>query len=96
MKEANGYREVYEALLSSDRLVHPGASRTSPLIWHIMGRNTSRPWDASSFVQEVTLPDVSSALSDREKTVFVEWIDMGAAWDHEEAPQEEPGAGERE
>jgi len=41
----------YESLLAAEKqsgygkYVHPGRARTSPLIWHIFGRNTSRPWD---------------------------------------------------
>ena len=49
------FNQAYQNLLltrdSTDRstfaglYVHPGEARTSPLIWHLFGRNTSRPWD---------------------------------------------------
>jgi Tol biopolymer transport system component len=64
------------------KFVHPGRARTSPLVWHIMGRNTSRPWDSvSGIVEAPPLPLTSpSVLSPLEKRVIIEWIDMGARW----------------
>ncbi len=64
------------------KFVHPGRARTSPLVWHIMGRNTSRPWDpVSSRAQSPPMPFSSpSIMSPLEKRVIIEWIDMGARW----------------
>jgi hypothetical protein len=89
---ANGkayFNRSYESLLAAGsrpgygKYVHPGKARTSPLIWHIFGRNTSRPWD-NTFSQENIAqmpPKQHKALTEDEKRTFVEWIDMGALWD---------------
>ena len=82
-------KRSYESLLAIEsqtgdrKYVHPGRARTSPLIWHIFGRNTSRPWDNTFSQQKVPLmpPDGDQALTKDEKRIFVEWIDMGALWD---------------
>ncbi|MGO9111882.1 MAG: hypothetical protein ACLP9L_21865 [Thermoguttaceae bacterium] len=85
--------QVYEQLLASaeasasqsadGKYVHPGRARTSPLAWHILGQNTSKPWDAAAR-QRAWKPIPSSAkisLTEDDKQAFVEWIDAGAAWD---------------
>ncbi len=63
-----------------NRYVIPGQARTSPLIWHIFGRNTSRPWDRAVPGAKVKIMPLSGAslLSGEEKRTFVEWIDLGA------------------
>ena len=64
--------------------VHPGQARTSPLIWRLFGRNTSRPWDAGD---EPTKPigkcppESAQPLTDDERLTFIEWVDLGGAWD---------------
>jgi len=67
--------------LESGRYVDPGRARTSPLIWHIFGRNTCRPWDETFSPQSATVdqmpPAGSATLTDDERRTFVEWIDMG-------------------
>jgi len=83
------FNHSYESLLAEGnrpgrgKYVHPGRARTSPLIWHIFGRNTSRPWDKTFLKERVPLmpPDGSQALTEDERRTFVEWIDMGALWD---------------
>lgn len=62
------------------KYIHPGRARTSPLIWHIFGRNTSRPWDGTSSQQNLPQmpPNHDQTLTPEEKRTFVEWIDMGA------------------
>jgi Tol biopolymer transport system component len=77
---------IYKNLLTAGscpghgKYIHPGRARTSPLIWHIFGRNTSRPWDDTFSKQKVLLmpPAEGQALTTDEKRTFVEWIDMGA------------------
>jgi hypothetical protein len=88
---AASFHRDYETLLAADesggesqyRYVHPGRARTSPLIWHLFGRNTSRPWDPAASPGEVKPipPGKSEPLSPDERRTFVEWIDMGALWD---------------
>jgi hypothetical protein len=70
--------------------VHPGRARTSPVIWHLHGRNTSRPWDTEA-VEKPAKPipaDRSVELTEDEKRAFAEWIDMGALWDGDPGPDE--------
>jgi len=94
-------RSVYETLLAAQgegkpregygKYVHPGRARTSPLVWHLLGRNTSSPWDGASAKLPVKpispapssagqSPGPSEAPSERENEVFVTWIDLGAPW----------------
>jgi hypothetical protein len=68
--------------VSGRAYVTPGKARTSSLIWHIIGRNTSRPWDRILFEAKAKMMPLSSApsLNEIEKRTFIEWIDMGAPW----------------
>jgi hypothetical protein len=89
------FSRAYESLLAAHnpagerrsafgRYVHAGQARTSPLIWHLFGRNTSRPWDLaarSSSPAKRMPPGGAQALTEDEKRTFVEWIDTGALWD---------------
>jgi hypothetical protein len=65
------------------KYVHPGSARTSPLVWNLMGRNTSRPWDGN--VESATVkqmpPEGAEPLGDEQKRTLMEWIDLGAAWE---------------
>jgi Tol biopolymer transport system component len=91
--------QSYESLLAAEKktgygkYVHLGRARTSPLIWHIFGRNTSRPWDNTFSQQKVPQmpPDRYQTLTTDEKRTFVEWIDMGALWDGIPGPDNLPG-----
>ena len=80
------FSAAYEVLMATNprtgefRYVTPGAARTSPLVWAVFGRNTSRPWDhpAPGAAARRMPPADSSALSAEEKRALVEWIDLGA------------------
>jgi hypothetical protein len=65
------------------KYVHPGRARTSPLVWHLFGRNTSRPWDGPAAGRPVKPmpPDDAEPLTESERRTLVEWIDLGALWD---------------
>jgi len=66
------------------KYVHPGQARTSPLIWRLFGRNTSRPWDAAYSPKQslpICPPAGADPLTDDEKLILIEWIDLGAHWD---------------
>lgn len=69
----------------SRRYVTPGKARTSPLIWHLFGRNLARPWDGRVADQKATpipnVPDEVEPLTELERRTFAEWVDMGALWD---------------
>ena len=86
-------RRLYEVLLGPDpaggegtpwgRYVHPGRARTSPLVWHMFGRNTSRPWDGAWGQRQAKPIDPGrlEPLSESERRMFVEWIDLGAVFE---------------
>ena len=58
--------------------VHPGEARTSPLIWHVTGERTSRPWDAvPAHPTRIPVGGTPLLTSDQIR-VLVEWIDLGA------------------
>ncbi len=88
----------YENLLSSKqadnpgrlwggRYVTPGRARTSPLIWHLLGRNASQPWDSPVPSRKFKpMPSAGKGLlSEDELRTFAEWIDTGAHWDNRSA-----------
>ena len=56
------------------------AARTSPLVWHLLGRDTSRPWDAAAtrHPSRAIPPECSASLAEEEKRTIIEWIDLGA------------------
>lgn len=105
-------RFAYAALLVADRsggeadpygkYVHPGRARTSPLIWHLFGRNLSRPWDGAAVrpAAKPIPPDRSPPLTAGEQQLLVKWVDLGARWEPiptltavpaDPGPREEPG-----
>ena len=60
----------------------PGA-RTSPLVWHILGQNTSRPWDGpwASRPAKPIPSEPPIVLTQAECQTLIRWIDLGAAFD---------------
>ena len=63
------------------KYVHPGRARTSPLVWHVYGRNTARGWDGAARERPVKpIPPGKEVppLTAQEKRRLVEWIDLGA------------------
>jgi hypothetical protein len=75
---------AYEALLAKNerggyRYVVPGQARTSPLVWMLFGRNTSRPWDPGTPAAVKAMPPAGAPrLTSDEKRAIIEWIDLGA------------------
>jgi Tol biopolymer transport system component len=87
-------RSAYDALLKGKpgphgRYIDPGRARTSPLLWRLLGRNTSRPWDRTwDQTPETAEPHGGrDLLSAEERRTLVEWIDLGALWDGLEAKE---------
>jgi hypothetical protein len=66
---------AYAALL--DGGVRPGEARTSPLVWHLLGRRTDRPWDDVD-AGVTAKPAPERALSRDEILTLIQWIDLGA------------------
>jgi Tol biopolymer transport system component len=98
------FNRAYESLLAAfesrgesqtalGRYVHAGRARTSPLVWHLFGFNTSRSWDLRaggiSKIKPMP-PEGLAALTDDERRAFVEWIDTGALWDVSAAERLQP------
>jgi len=65
--------------LNMAKLVTPGAARTSPLVWRIFGRNTSRLWDGVPDPGAIRPmpPPGSPQLTPEERRTIIEWIDLG-------------------
>jgi len=90
-QEEDAARRAYETLLvglkpASDgrvrgRFVDPGSARTSPVVWHVFGRSTARPWDEPDRTREVKPMGGGHELSAEERQTFIEWIDLGAPWE---------------
>jgi hypothetical protein len=84
---------VYRMLLGSEgqpdtapprgAFVHPGTARTSPLTWHLLNANTSRPWDGewASRPWKPIPPEAPVQVSEAERRTIIEWIDLGAAYE---------------
>lgn len=99
---SDGARAAYRALLGGpgpsgdprERYVEPGAARNSPLVWRLLGRDTSRSWDRDTRPLQEVPRDHVDLLSPEERQVFIEWIDLGAPWDfpRDSAPGSVEGA----
>lgn len=91
---------LYETLLATEaavasggprgKYVDPGRARTSPLVWHLLGRNTSRPWDGAAAERKAKPipPDPAVPLGDADRQAFIQWIDTGAPWQAAPQPSE--------
>ncbi len=56
----------------------PGEARRSRLLWHLLGRNTARPYDPEAGAAAPTpMPAQAGGLSADELRAFIEWIDLG-------------------
>lgn len=95
--EANA-RLAYAALTALDsagserqprgKYVQPGKSRVSPLVWHILGKNASQPWDGDWTARQAK-PIPSGKVeppTEAERQRFIQWIDLGALWESEKQP----------
>jgi hypothetical protein len=83
------FPKAYKALVSTPedgapaldpRYVRPGSARDSSLIWHIFGKRFGRVDSAPTPVPRPMPPE--APLNDSERTLFVEWIDLGAQWNN--------------
>jgi len=67
--------------------VDAGRARTSRLMWHLFGTNTSRPWDRSKTpakannLKPMPPPGKGTPLNDEELRTCVQWIDLGAQYE---------------
>lgn len=64
------------------RYIVPGHARLSPIIWHLAGTNTARPWDGSvASMPAVPMNRQGESYPSESLKSWIEWIDFGAAWD---------------
>ena len=71
------------------KYVDAGRARTSWLIWDLLGRNTSRPWDQDAKLangpprKAKPMPPLGKGLplGDEELRTVIQWIDMGAQFE---------------
>ncbi|MHC4330027.1 MAG: HzsA-related protein, partial [Planctomycetota bacterium] len=87
------FNHAYESLLQAPgnrvgTLVIPGAARHSPLIWWLYGRQLAQTDARNPYKKQPGRMPPRGALSDVEKMLFVEWVDLGAQWDN--IPSEDP------
>ncbi|HOJ59759.1 MAG TPA: hypothetical protein PK878_05700 [bacterium] len=77
---------AYDTLLSpipgrnGEHYVIPGQARESALIWHLMGAKPDNPTPNAPYTSRVTLMPPEQPLAEVERTLFIEWIDLGALW----------------
>jgi hypothetical protein len=70
---------AYQALTAGPApLVEPGRARTSRLVWQLLGRNTSRPWDSTA---QARVPSTPARIAGDDLNTLILWIDLGAAYD---------------
>ncbi len=83
------FSRTYEILLSSPegkemgaggRYVKPGSARESPLIWHLFGERLDKREAGSGTASSPALMPPKAPLSDAERKLFIEWVDLGAQW----------------
>jgi len=61
-----------------DRYLIPGEARRSRLLWHLLGRNTARPYDPEAGAPApAPMPAWTGVLSADEVRAFIDWIDLG-------------------
>lgn len=103
-------RQAYERLTApaappaSDALSWPvagkyvdaGRARTSWLVWQLVGRGTSRPWDrleepAAAARKLTPMPHLArgTALTAEEIRTVIQWIDLGAQYEAVKSPMED-------
>jgi len=92
-----GLSRVYEVLLSPEeggaegitgRYIKPGSARESPLVWHLFGKRLDEAGNPSAVESSFKLMPPDGPLSDSERKLFVEWIDLGAQFINRPAPED--------
>ena len=59
--------------------VTAGEARRSPLVWHVLGRSTVRPWDPeAASARPKPMPAGATSLTPAQVKALIEWIDVGA------------------
>ncbi|NOZ20929.1 MAG: hypothetical protein GXP25_07540 [Planctomycetes bacterium] len=90
------FNQAYESLLQAGKyrvgkLVIPSAARHSPLIWRIYGKQLAFADRRCCYKGPMTQMPPNKPLTEAEKRLFVEWVDIGAQWDNIPAEDDLPG-----
>lgn len=94
------FNRAYENLLQplpgkplslGGKYVHPGSARNSPLIWLLYGQQIGEQYKNAPYTKSVQEMAHDKFLTDTEKRIFVEWIDLGAQWDNIPGPDDYAG-----
>ena len=92
------FNHAYESLLQAPTgrtrvgtLVISGAAKYSPLIWRLYGKQLAFTDERNPYKKKCNLMPPKKPLSDAEKKLFVEWVDLGAQWDNIPGEDKLPG-----
>ena len=92
------FNHAYESLLQAPTgrtrvgtLVISGAAKYSPLIWRLYGKQLTFTDERNPYRNKCSLMPPKKPLSDAEKKLFVEWVDLGAQWDNIPGEDKLPG-----
>jgi len=92
------FNRAYESLLANThgvslmgRLVEPGTARHSPLIWRLYDKQLGLSDPHVNYHWPEKPTPHKPFLTDAERKLFVEWVDIGAQWDNIPGDDEFPG-----
>lgn len=68
------------------RRVHPGDSRSSPLLWMLYGRPLAPQYQPAPFDRPLGSPHPGPMLPEAQLDLIRKWIDLGAQYDDESPP----------
>lgn len=79
------------------KYVDAGRARTSPLVWQLVGSDTSRPWDRAADRTDAPTREIkampahanAAPLSEAELQTLIQWIDLGAQYEAAKTQVEE-------
>ncbi|MEW6359208.1 MAG: hypothetical protein AB1696_22935 [Planctomycetota bacterium] len=90
------FNQAYESLLQAadksrmGKYIIPSAARHSPLIWRLYGKQLAFRDERVPCKSPITQMPPDKSLTDAEKRLFVEWVDIGAQWDNIPAEDDLP------
>ncbi|MBC8373818.1 MAG: hypothetical protein H8E53_09520, partial [Planctomycetes bacterium] len=92
------FNHAYESLLQAPTirtrvgtLVISGAAKYSPLIWRLYGKQLAFTDERNPYRKKPARMPPKTPLTDAEKKLFVEWVDLGAQWDNIPGEDDLPG-----
>ena len=77
-------KDTYKTLIEPIRgreneyYIKPGYAKSSPLIWHLLGKKLDS--DNNVYSSPITQMPPEYPLTDEDKLIFIEWVDLGAQW----------------